>query len=109
MQTSTQASNTRSINKNLTTSPKKHHFIRTPLASLCGTIALALIFSSILVVWLNRTLTDTTTYVSTVTPLVTKPAVQTFLADTITDQIVKQAPIDDIAHAILPAGQADGK
>jgi hypothetical protein len=37
--------------------------------------------SSILVVWANRTLTDTATYTQTVAPLVTQPEVQQFVAD----------------------------
>ncbi len=83
--------------------PQKSHHIRTFFAGLAGTLAISLILLSIMVVWLNRTLTDTATYVSTVAPLASKPAIQTFVASKISMQIVQSAPQQDIAVALLPA------
>jgi len=80
-----------------------HHVIRTLFASLFGTIAMALILVSIVVVWLNRTLTDTNTYVSTVAPLVTKPAIQNYVAQQASGQLISNAPITDLAQTLLPA------
>lgn len=81
----------------------KHHVIRTLFASLFGTIAMALILVSIVVVWLNRTLTDTNTYVSTVSPLVAKPAIQNYVAQQASQQLISNAPIADLAQTLLPA------
>jgi hypothetical protein len=90
-----------------TTQP--HHRVRTFFASLFGILAISLVLSSLVIVWLNRTLTDTNTYVKTVAPLATKPAVQVFIAQKASDELVKNAPIDDLAKALLPAGQDSGK
>lgn len=57
--------------------------------------------------WLNRTLTDTTTYVNTVAPLVTQPAVQNFIADSVTQQIISSVPPQDLAQALLPANELE--
>ncbi|HSX46424.1 MAG TPA: hypothetical protein VLF87_00310 [Patescibacteria group bacterium] len=89
--------------------PAKHHFVRTTFATLFGMLAVWLILASIVVVWLNRTLTDTSTYVKTVSPLVTKPEVQNFIAQKASEQLVNNAPITDIASTLLPADQITGK
>lgn len=101
--------NDRISNNNLRVTSQKHHYIRTILASIFGTLALVLIFLSILVVWLNRTLTDTSTYVSTVAPLVSKPAIQNFVAEKATQQLLTSASINDIAGTLLPAEEINGK
>ena len=80
----------------------KHNVIRTLFASLFGTIAMALILVSIVVVWLNRTLTDTNTYVSTVSPLVTKPAIQNYVAQQASQQLISSVSITDLAQTLLP-------
>lgn len=74
-------------NKNIT-APAVHHRLRTFFASVFGTLALSLVTLSLLVVWANRTLTDTTTYVNTVAPVISQPAVQTFLVTKATDQLL---------------------
>ena len=85
-----------------TLQPKPRHFIRTLSASVFGSIALSLILASILVVWLNRTLTDTDTYVRSVAPLITTTDIQNFVAAKVTDSIVKSIPTADMAVALLP-------
>jgi hypothetical protein len=79
------------------------HRLRTFLAAIAGIIAVYLVLASITVVWLNRTITDNTTYVGTVAPLVSKPAVQTFIAQKVTDQLINSAPDTSLASSLLPA------
>jgi hypothetical protein len=86
-----------------------HHRVRTTLAAICGTIALALVLASLLVVWANHTLTDTPTFVSTVGPMVTQPAVQNFVATKAADQLLESAPTKDLAELLLPASETTGK
>src|SRR5580765_5153003 len=89
----------------------KHHYVRTLFSSFFGFIALALIIVSILVIWLNRTLTDTGQYVKTVAPLVTKPDVQNFVVDKASSALLdnNDAPIQDIASQLLTPDQIAGK
>lgn len=89
----------------------RHHYIRTTFSSLFGFIALGLIIASILVVWIDRTLTNTDEYVRTVAPLVTKPDVQNFVVDKASDGLLKNkdAPVQDIATQLLGADQVAGK
>ena len=100
--------------------PKKvHHYFRTFFAGLSGFIALNLILLSILVVWLGDTLTNTNTYVSTVSSLAKQEPVQEFvaskLADTVTDQTTniqdgEDSPsIRDIMGQLVPQDKIDGK
>lgn len=90
-------------NQNMPTkTPIVHHRMRTFFASILGTIALLLIFTSILTVWLNRSLTDTSTYVSTVAPLASDQDIQTFVSQKATNEIVKNLPIQDAASKLLP-------
>lgn len=84
-----------------------HHRARTFFASLFGIIAVWLILASVITVWLNRTLTDTNTYVAVVAPLATKPAVQDFVAQKVTEQLIKNAPTPDLANGLLPASQVN--
>ncbi len=87
----------------------QHHRVRTFFASIAGAIAVYLILASVTVVWLNRTLTDTNTFVATVGPLASKPAVQNFVAEKVADQIVQNAPTQDLANQLLPASQIKGQ
>jgi hypothetical protein len=92
-----------------TSQPLAHHYIRTMFAGLFGTVALSLVLASILLVWANRTLTDTATFTQTVAPLVTQPAVQEFVAAKLTDQLLQSAPVAEVAASLLPADQVAGK
>src|SRR5260221_12672135 len=84
------------------------HKVRTFFASIFGIIAVGLIMLSMTVVWLNRTLTDTTTFVQTVSPLASKPAIQNFVAQKVSEQLLNSAPTQDLAKMLLPAGQLSG-
>jgi hypothetical protein len=88
-----------------TTTVSRSHKIRTFLASIAGIFAVYLILSSVTVVWLNRTLTNTSVYVDTVAPLVNKPAIQNYLAQKVTNEIITKAPSQGLATALLPAAQ----
>ena len=97
----------KTIEKN-TKTPKQHHYIRTPIASFFGFIAVILIFASLLTIWLNRTLTDTNTYVNTVAPLAVRPEVINFTADKITSALVENTPIDEAAPKLLKPEEIAG-
>src|SRR5665811_776177 len=88
--------------------PKSHHKLRSFFSSIFGIMAVILILSSITVVWLNRTLIDTNTYVATVVPIVNKPSVQNFIANKVSTQLVKSVPISNLATALLPASDLNG-
>lgn len=100
-------------NLNLQTSQptKQHHYIRAFFSSFFGFIAIALIIISILALWLNRTLTNTDHYVSTVAPLVTEPDVQNFIVDKASNALVdnQNIPIANISAQILGIEQIVGK
>ncbi|MCA9325572.1 hypothetical protein KDA23_05950 [Candidatus Saccharibacteria bacterium] len=87
----------------------KHHRLRTVAAAILGTLAISLILASLLVVWMNRTLTDTNTFVSSVGPIVSKPEVQQLIATEISDQVVKQIPVKDAARELLSSGERKNK
>lgn len=89
-------------------SPAPTHHIRTFFASLLGAAAVCLIFLSILVVWLNRTLTDTATFTATVAPLSSRPEIQNFVAEKVDEQLMKNVSVQDIATTLLPAAQTAG-
>lgn len=90
------------------TQPKQHHYVRTFFASLFGSIAVVLIMTSVLAVWLNHTVTNTDAYTSAVAPLVSRPEIQNFVADRVTDQIVNSAQVQDLASSLAPAAQKIG-
>ena len=91
------------------TLPVRHHYVRTLCASLLGAFALILISASVLVVWANRTLTDTPVFVQTVGPVIKRPAVQDFVAAQVTSQLLNSTPTANLAQALLPADQVAGK
>lgn len=90
------------------TSQPKSHKVRTFFAALAGIVSIYLILASITVVWLNQTLTNTTTYVNTVAPLIKKPAIQNFIASKVTTQILNNAPTQQVANALLTPSQLSG-
>ena len=87
-----------------TTTTTNHNPARTFFASLFGFFAVLLILSSIVSIWMNRTLTNTDTFVAVVAPLASKPEVQAFVAQKASEQLVKNAPTQDLANLLLPAG-----
>lgn len=87
----------------------KHHRVRTFFASIFGIVAVGLIIASIMAIWLNRTLTDTNTYVKTVAPLASQPAVQNFLAQKTTESVFKKTPPQAFAPLFLKPADTRGK
>jgi hypothetical protein len=86
------------------TTTSTHHPARTFFASLFGFFAVLLIMSSIISIWMNRTLTDTNTFVAVIAPLATKPEVQNFVAQKASEQLVKNAPTQELSNVLLPEG-----
>lgn len=88
-----------------------HHFIRTFFSSIIGSLALLLIILSIITVWINRTVTDTNTYVKTVAPLVLEADVQNFVVSKASEALLdnNDAPIRDIANELLTPNEIAGK
>ncbi len=82
-----------------------NHRVRTVLASLCGTLAVSLVLSSLVLVWLNRTLTDTPTFVKTVSPLSSQPDIQNYIAQKTSEQLVKNTSAQELANLLLPNNQ----
>lgn len=64
-----------------------------------------LVAASVLVVWANRTLTDTNTYVQTVGPVLEQPALQDAIANKLTEQIMGSVSLKDLAAGLLPPDQ----
>jgi hypothetical protein len=88
----------------LTAAPHtKRSPVRTLVASIFGTIAILLIPVSVLVVWLNQTLTNTTNYVAVVGPLISKPAVQNLVAQKITNQLLNESVLQNFGANLGPA------
>ncbi len=86
-----------------------HHPVRTLFAALFGTLAVLLILSSLVSVWLNRTLTNTNTFVSVVAPLASTPSIQNFAAQKVSEELLKNAPTQDLANALLPPTSVTGQ
>jgi hypothetical protein len=84
----------------------KKHKVRSFFSAVSAIAGIYLILSSISVIWLNRTLTNTPTYVDTVAPLVTKPAIQKYIAQEVTTAILKNSPTQNLASALLPTSEA---
>ncbi|CAN5195968.1 hypothetical protein BH11PAT4_BH11PAT4_8890 [soil metagenome] len=89
--------------------PTAPHHVRTFFAAIFGIVAFVLILASILVVWLNRTLLDTSTFVATVSPVTQERDVQNFIADKLTTQLLESAPTEDIAGMLLTEAERAGK
>lgn len=99
------------LNEGTTEPFRNHHYFRTLFSSLFGFIAMALIIVSIIVFWLNRTLTDTGQYVKTVAPLVSESDVQNFVVDKASNALIdsQNVPMQVIAAQILGVDQVIGK
>jgi hypothetical protein len=92
----------------LAPAPQKHT-VRTFFAILFGVAAVWLILSSILLVWVNRTLTDTKAFTNTVRPLLKSPEAQSFITNKVTEVMLHSAPPEQVAAALLPASQLQGQ
>jgi hypothetical protein len=91
------------------TSPPVHHYARAFAAATFGFLAMSLISASILVVWANRTLTDTNAFAQAVGPVIQRPELQEFVAGKVTDQLLQSAPTSDLASQLLAPADLAGK
>jgi hypothetical protein len=83
--------------------PVQHqsHRVRSFFSWVFGLLAIYFLTLSIVVFWLNRTVLDTNTYVSTVSPLVTKPDIQNYIATKVTTEILNNSPTNDLAVQLI--------
>lgn len=83
--------------------PAKHHYVRTFFAGVFGSLGLTLVVISILVLWLGRLVTDTDTYVNTVSSVVQEKPVQDLVVNRAADALLdnKDVPIDGLAEKLL--------
>jgi hypothetical protein len=61
---------------------------------------------STLGLWLRNTVTDTSRYVDTVEPLVSDPAIQTFVADRVTERLFTEVDVESAVEEALPDNAA---
>lgn len=70
---------------------------------------MVLVSASILLVWANRTLIDTPTYVATVGPVLRQPQLQDYVANQVTSQLLTTVSTGDLAEALLSPAQVAGQ
>ena len=87
----------------------KKHVLRTLIAALLGTAASLLVIVSVLIVWANQSLLNTDTYVSTVAPLASSPALKSYVVGQLSDNIIKMLPLPQSAPLLLPADEISGR
>ena len=88
--------------------------MRSVLAAVLLVIGVVLVPVGVAATWLRTTVTDTDTWVATVTPLATDPAVTAFVEDratarvmvAISDQHLVERALDALETRGLPAGAA---
>lgn len=66
-----------------------------------GAVASWLIITSVLVVWVDRTIISTPTYVSTVTPIILNSNVQNLIANKVANQLITNISINDSSSSLL--------
>jgi hypothetical protein len=71
--------------------------------------AVWLVLTSILLIWVNQTLTDTQKFTNTVSPLLKTPETKTFITEKVTEVLLHSAPPEQVAAALLPASQLQGQ
>lgn len=91
--------------------PTQKHTIRTLFAALFGSVAILLLLFSVVTVWLNRTVTDTNTFVATVGPVASKPEVQELVADKLSTAFLENDELDikQAAKEFLTKSERTGK
>lgn len=80
---------------------ERHHVVRTAIAVIFGVLAFWLVLFGVVTVWLNRTVTDTSTFVSTVEPLAERPEVKDFIITKFDEQLRQSASGLELAHFTL--------
>lgn len=84
------------------TKPKKPFAWRKFWSRLFIALGLVLIIPAALLIWLNRTITNTDQYVATVGPIISEPAVQKAVTQAATTQIFQNIDIQQEVTNLLP-------
>ncbi|WP_018504970.1 hypothetical protein [Parafrankia discariae] len=86
----------------------RHDRLRTVGASLLILLAVVLTPLGVIAAWADTTISDTDRYVDTVAPLATDPAVQTMVIDRLTDRVVRNVDVDQVATSLGGVLARDG-
>ncbi|MFE6056816.1 hypothetical protein ACFQ6N_39275 [Kitasatospora sp. NPDC056446] len=78
------------------------HRARTLLAVLLILLACVLTPLGAVALWAKSQIGDTDRYVATMAPLARDPAIQAAVTDRVTDEIVKQLPVDSLLDGVAP-------
>ncbi|MGW2252136.1 hypothetical protein ACWCXH_18325 [Kitasatospora sp. NPDC001660] len=79
-----------------------HHRVRSSFAVLLILLAFLLTPLGAVAVWAKSQISDTDRYVATMAPLARDPAVRAAVTDRVTDEIMKQLPVDSLLADIAP-------
>lgn len=82
--------------------------MRTTLAVVFGVLALWLLIAGVVVLWLNRTVTSTDTYVATVEPLSRRSEVKDFVIAKVNEQLEQSVSGTELAALTLPIAERVG-
>jgi hypothetical protein len=80
----------------------KRHRVRKILAAVLVGLTIVLTFATVPSAWARRTALNTDHYVALVGPLAQDPAVQTYLATQITNQVMEAINVPQIVSNVLP-------
>jgi ElaB/YqjD/DUF883 family membrane-anchored ribosome-binding protein len=76
--------------------------VRNGWAKALAVIAVVLFTFSVTAVWLNRTVTNTDAWVSTMSPLASQPAIQNYVASEASNAIIGRLDIESLVKQALP-------
>jgi len=94
-----------------TQTPQKHHRVRTFFAGVFGFIGLGLIILSIFVLWISNTVTNTDSYVNTVSQVANDESVKIYVVERVSGSLLdnKDVPMDGLSEVVLSVEQRTGK
>lgn len=82
--------------------PAQRHRVRSAFAVLLVLVACVLTPLSVVAVWTKSQITDTDRYVATMAPLARDPAVRAAVTNRVTDEIMKQIPVESLLDSVAP-------
>ncbi len=80
--------------------PRRRHRVLVPLLLVIGALLTPITITTL---YVKAEITDTGRYVQTVKPLASDPAVQAYIADTITNQLFAQVDVQAYVKDVLPS------
>lgn len=86
----------------------RHRRLRGVGASLLLVLALLLAPLAVVAAWVDDTVSDTDSYVETVAPLASEPAVQQVVIDRLTNRVVKNVNVEAVTDSLTKALQDAG-